>query len=55
MQEAVEGQTFYCNKQSENDKTKRILIQAFGEEWTERYMSEVLFDVPTPVPTNSVA
>jgi phycocyanobilin:ferredoxin oxidoreductase len=50
VQEAVEGQTFYCQKQSENDKTRRILVQAFGAEWTDRYMSEVLFDEPPASP-----
>mmetsp|Transcript_39704 Transcript_39704/g.97590 ORF Transcript_39704/g.97590 Transcript_39704/m.97590 type:complete len:338 (+) Transcript_39704:83-1096(+) len=44
--EAVQGQTFYCDKQSENDKTRRILESAFGKEWSDRYMTTVLFDKP---------
>jgi len=55
VQEAVDGQTYYCEQQSKNDKTRRILNQSFGVEWTDMYMSQVLFDVPTPVPTESVA
>jgi len=55
VQEAVDGQTYYCEQQSKNDKTRRILNQSFGVEWTDMYMAQVLFDVPTPVPTESVA
>jgi phycocyanobilin:ferredoxin oxidoreductase len=35
----------YCQQQQQNDKTRRILEKAFGVDWAERYMTEVLFDV----------
>jgi phycocyanobilin:ferredoxin oxidoreductase len=38
------GQRYYCNRQRENDKTRRILEKSFGTDWTERYMSTMLFD-----------
>ena len=38
------GQQNYCNHQRENDKTRRVLEKSFGSEWTERYMSTMLFD-----------
>lgn len=40
------GQRYYCSKQQQNDKTRRVLEKAFGPEWAENYMSTVLFDVP---------
>ena len=40
------GQQYYCNKQQQNDKTRRVLEKAFGSEWAENYMTTVLFDVP---------
>lgn len=40
------GQQYYCNKQQQNDKTRRVLEKAFGEEWADNYMTTVLFDVP---------
>ena len=40
------GQQQYCEKQRRNDKTRRILENAFGPEWAERYMTTVLFDLP---------
>ena len=40
------GQQYYCNQQQQNDKTRRVLEKAFGEEWAENYMTTVLFDVP---------
>lgn len=40
------GQQYYCSKQQQNDKTRRVLEKAFGEEWAENYMTTVLFDVP---------
>lgn len=39
------GQRYYCQKQQQNDKTRRVLEKAFGEAWAERYMTEMLFDV----------
>ncbi|MFQ3680390.1 MAG: phycocyanobilin:ferredoxin oxidoreductase [Pseudanabaenaceae cyanobacterium] len=41
----ADGQRRYCAQQRQNDKTRRILEKAFGPEWTERYMTTVLFDV----------
>ncbi|MBE9180945.1 phycocyanobilin:ferredoxin oxidoreductase [Oculatella sp. LEGE 06141] len=40
------GQAHYCAKQQQNDKTRRVLEKAFGQEWAERYMTTVLFDRP---------
>ena len=40
------GQIDYCQHQMKNDKTKNILVNYFGKEWAERYMTEVLFDEP---------
>lgn len=45
-QQAIEGQRRYCSQQQQNDKTRRVLEKAFGEEWAERYMTTVLFDLP---------
>ncbi|MEB3212973.1 MAG: phycocyanobilin:ferredoxin oxidoreductase [Leptolyngbyaceae bacterium] len=44
--EHLAGQFRYCTQQQRNDKTRRILEKAFGNEWAERYMTTVLFDVP---------
>ncbi|MEO0825013.1 MAG: phycocyanobilin:ferredoxin oxidoreductase [Cyanobacteria bacterium J06635_15] len=38
------GQRRYCLQQQQNDKTRRILEQAFGTEWAERYLQTMLFD-----------
>jgi phycocyanobilin:ferredoxin oxidoreductase len=38
------GQQNYCTKQQQNDKTRRVLEKSFGSEWTERYMTTMLFD-----------
>ncbi|MEC4802733.1 MAG: phycocyanobilin:ferredoxin oxidoreductase [Jaaginema sp. PMC 1079.18] len=43
----LEGQRYYCTKQQQNDKTRRVLEKAFGEAWAERYMTTVLFDLPS--------
>ena len=43
------GQNYYCTKQQQNDKTRRVLEKAFGVEWAENYMNSVLFDVPETV------
>ncbi len=42
-------QKYYCTKQQQNDKTRRVLEKAFGEEWAENYMTSVLFDVPEAI------
>lgn len=47
QQEAIlAGQRYYCTKQQQNDKTRRVLEKAFGTDWAERYMTTVLFDLP---------
>ena len=40
------GQRYYCTKQQQNDKTRRVLEKAFGSEWAENYLNSVLFDMP---------
>ncbi|WGV26150.1 phycocyanobilin:ferredoxin oxidoreductase [Halotia branconii] len=40
----LSGQKSYCTKQQQNDKTRRVLEKSFGSEWTERYMTTMLFD-----------
>jgi phycocyanobilin:ferredoxin oxidoreductase len=40
----IAGQQYYCKKQRENDKTRRVLEKSFGPEWTDRYMTTMLFD-----------
>jgi len=42
--EVLAGQRYYCEKQQQNDKTRRVLEKSFGAEWTERYMTTMLFD-----------
>ncbi len=42
----IAGQRYYCTKQQQNDKTRRVLEKAFGEEWAEYYLANVLFDLP---------
>ncbi|KAK9814432.1 hypothetical protein WJX72_005832 [[Myrmecia] bisecta] len=34
----------YCEKQRENDKTRRILVNGFDEEFADQFMNLVLFD-----------
>lgn len=41
------GQAHYCDRQRQNDKTRRVLEKAFGPEWTDRYMNTMLFDAVT--------
>lgn len=43
----IAGQHYYCTKQQQNDKTRRVLEKAFGVEWADYYMTSVLFDLPT--------
>ncbi len=38
------GQKHYCDRQQQNDKTRRVLEKSFGTEWTDRYMTAMLFD-----------
>ena len=41
---AIAGQQYYCEKQQQNDKTRRVLEKSFGTEWADRYMTTMLFD-----------
>jgi phycocyanobilin:ferredoxin oxidoreductase len=43
--EMLAGQRHYCDRQQQNDKTRRVLEKAFGSDWADRYMTTVLFDV----------
>ena len=45
--QTVAGQQYYCAKQQQNDKTRRVLEKSFGTEWADRYMTTMLFDVVT--------
>lgn len=45
--EILTGQHYYCTKQQQNDKTRRVLEKAFGTDWAEHYMTSVLFDMPS--------
>lgn len=42
--EILAGQQYYCDRQRQNDKTRRVLESAFGKDWADRYMTTVLFD-----------
>lgn len=44
--EIFAAQQYYCTKQQQNDKTRRVLEKAFGVEWAEHYMTTILFDIP---------
>ncbi|WP_197984926.1 phycocyanobilin:ferredoxin oxidoreductase [Leptolyngbya sp. Cla-17] len=43
----IAGQRYYCTKQQQNDKTRRVLEKSFGAAWAERYMTTMLFDYAT--------
>jgi phycocyanobilin:ferredoxin oxidoreductase len=45
-EKVLEAQIYYCTQQQQNDKTRRVLERAFGHNWAEHYMTEVLFDFP---------
>lgn len=42
--EILQAQRYYCAKQQQNDKTRRVLEKAFGVDWADYYMTTVLFD-----------
>ncbi|GIL51368.1 hypothetical protein Vafri_7374 [Volvox africanus] len=44
LQELLDGQKRFCENQLENKKTRRVLEAAFGKEWTDEYMSKLMFD-----------
>ncbi|WP_310429684.1 phycocyanobilin:ferredoxin oxidoreductase [Chamaesiphon sp. VAR_48_metabat_135_sub] len=43
------GQRYYCDRQQQNDKTRRVLEKSFGTEWADRYMTTMLFDYAAEV------
>ena len=44
--EILKAQRHYSTQQRQNDKTRRVLEKAFGREWTDYYLTTVLFDSP---------
>lgn len=48
VSQVLAGQRYYCTKQQQNDKTRRVLEKAFGQEWADHYMTTVLFDIAEP-------
>ncbi|NEP78011.1 MAG: phycocyanobilin:ferredoxin oxidoreductase [Okeania sp. SIO3C4] len=44
--EILKAQRHYSSQQRQNDKTRRVLEKAFGPEWTDYYLTTVLFDTP---------
>jgi phycocyanobilin:ferredoxin oxidoreductase len=46
----LKNQAFFCEKQLANEKTRSVLRRAMGDDLTERYMTEVLFDVDENTP-----
>lgn len=41
------GQHYFWTKQQQNDKPRQVLKKAFGKKWTNKYMTQVLFDLST--------
>ncbi len=46
QKEILAGQRYYCTQQQQNDKTRRILEKSLGRAWTDRYLTQMLFDCP---------
>lgn len=46
IQENYEGHKHYCEKQRQNNKTRGVLKNIFGDEFADKYISEMLFDYP---------
>jgi phycocyanobilin:ferredoxin oxidoreductase len=46
IQENYNGHKYYCEKQRENNKTRRVLESIFDEQFADKYISEMLFDYP---------
>ncbi len=42
--EILKGQRYYCQQQQQNDKTRKVLEKSLGKTWTDRYMTQMLFD-----------
>jgi phycocyanobilin:ferredoxin oxidoreductase len=49
IDQVLAGQQQYCERQQQNDKTRRVLEKSFGVEWADRYMKDMLFDTVTAV------
>lgn len=43
--ELLAGQRYYCQQQQQNDKTRKVLEKSLGKIWTERYVTQMLFDI----------
>lgn len=41
------GQHCYCTKQQQKDKTRRVIEKTFGQKWANKYITQVLFYLPT--------
>jgi len=41
-----QGHKYYCEKQRQNNKTRRVLESIFDEKYADKYISEMLFDYP---------
>jgi phycocyanobilin:ferredoxin oxidoreductase len=44
--QVLSRQRHYCAQQQQNDKTRRVLEKSLGKTWTDRYMTQMLFDCP---------
>ncbi len=42
----AKGQSFYCNQQKLNDKTRNVLAKAFNPQWADAYINDFLFESP---------
>ena len=42
----LSGQRYYCDRQHQNDKTRRLLEKSMGKAWTDRYVTQMLFNCP---------
>ena len=42
----LSGQRYYCDRQQQNDKTRRVLEKSMGKAWTDRYVTQMLFNCP---------
>jgi len=40
----ISGQRYYCAQQKQNDKTRKVLEKSLGKAWTDKYMTQMLFD-----------
>jgi phycocyanobilin:ferredoxin oxidoreductase len=50
VQEIRAAHLRYVENQLKNDKTRKVLEAAFGEEFAQRYMGELMFPQPPPLP-----